>query len=399
MKPKILSPSGDWESLRAAVEAGADAVYLGVQGFNMRANAKNFKRSELRKIVDFCHKNKVEVYVTVNTIVFEDELKKVERILTKIKESKADAVITWDFSVINLALNMKIPVHISTQMSISNSESLKFFEKLGVESVNLARECSLKQIKEIKKKTKLKIETFVHGAMCVAESGRCFTSQFLYNKSANRGDCIQPCRRQYHVKDVETGKELVLENRFVMSPKDLCALPILDKLVKTGIDAFKIEGRNRSPEYVKTVTEVYREAIDAIKSKKFNKKIVNELMKKLETVYNRKFSTGFFLGTPTNDDWTDIYGSNATRKKIFVGIVQNYYKKNKATAVLLQARGLKKGQTIMIQGPTTGVFEQRLDSIKKDNRELETAKKGDLVGIETKKLARKNDKVYLIQQQ
>ena len=281
-------------------------------------------------------------------------------------------------------------------MSISNSASLKFFEKLGVKSVNLARECSLKQIKEIKKKTKMKIETFVHGAMCVAESGRCFTSQFLYGKSANRGDCIQPCRRQYQVKDIETGKELILENKFVMSPKDLCALPILDRLVNAGIDCFKIEGRNRAPEYVKTVTEAYREALDAIEKKKFNKKLADELMEKLETVYNRKFSTGFFLGTPTNDSWTDIYGSNAKKTKVFVGIVQNYYRKNSAAAILLQAGSIKKGDVLMIQGPTTGVFEQKIEKIMKNSEEINSAKKGDLVGIKTKKLVRKNDKVYVI---
>lgn len=256
MKPSLLSPAGDWPSLRAAVEAGADSVYLGVEGFNMRANARNFKVSELKKIVDFCHKNKVEVYVTVNTIIFEDELKKVDILLDKIKKAKADAIIAWDFSVIQLALKKNIPVHVSTQMSISNSESAKFFEKMGVAGINLARECSLKQIQDIKRKTKLEIETFIHGAMCISESGRCFTSQFLFKKSANRGDCLQPCRRGYIVKDAEEGHELELKNNYIMSPKDLCALPILDKLVKAGINRFKIEGRNRAPEYVKTVTEV-----------------------------------------------------------------------------------------------------------------------------------------------
>ncbi len=398
MKPKILSPSGDWESLRAAVEAGADAVYLGVQGFNMRANAKNFRQSELKKIVDFCHNNNIEVYVTLNTIVFENELSKINKILDKIKQSNADAVIAWDFSVIQLALKKKVPVHISTQMSVSNSEAIKFFEKMGIKSVNLARECSLKQIREIKRKTRMDVETFVHGAVCVSVSGRCFTSQFLYKKSANRGKCIQPCRRSYIVKDAETGDELKLGNNYIMSPKDLCALPILDKLVKAGIDRFKIEGRNRAPEYVKTVTEVYRQALDAIKLKKFNKNLIDKLMKKLEGVYNRKFSAGFFLGTPTNDDWTDIYGSDAKRKKVFAGIVQNYYKKPGVAAVLLQARGLRKGQTIMIQGPTTGIFEQKLESVKKSDKELKTAKKGDLIGVKTNRLVRKNDKVFVIRE-
>lgn len=396
MKPSLLSPAGDWPSLRAAVEAGADSVYLGVEGFNMRANAKNFKQSELKKIVNFCHKNKVEVYVTVNTIIFEDELKKVDKLLDKIKSAKADAVIAWDVSVINLSLKKKIPVHISTQMSISNSESAKFFEKMGIEGINLARECSLKQIQEIKKKTKLHIETFIHGAMCVSESGRCFTSQFIFRKSANRGDCLQPCRRGYIVRDAEEGHELELKNNFIMSPKDLCALPILDKLVKAGIDRFKIEGRNRAPEYVKTVTSVYREALDAIEKKKFTKELVTKLMEKLETVYNRKFSTGFFLGTPTNDAWTDIYGSNAKEQKVFVGIVENYYKKNGASAIIIQSGEIKKGDRMMIIGKTTGVFEQKVENIQKDGKEVDFAKKGEIVGIKTNKLTRKNDQVFVI---
>jgi len=396
MKPKLLSPAGDWPSLRAAVDAGADSVYLGVKGFNMRANARNFDVSELKKVVEYCHKNKVRVYVTVNTIIFEDELKKVDKFLDKIKQAKADAVICWDFAVIKKALEKKIEVHISTQMSIANSESLKFFEKIGAKRVVLARECSLKQIKELKRKTKLKIETFVHGAMCVSMSGRCFTSQFLFRKSANRGECIQPCRRQYKVTDLETGDELNLDNNFVMSPKDLCVLPILDKLADAGIDCFKIEGRNRPPEYVKTVTEAYREAIDAIKNKKFNKSLVEKLLKKLETAYNRKFSTGFFLGTPTNDDWTDVYGSNAKKSKIFVGIVKNYYKKPQVSAVLLQSGKIKVGDTIMVIGNTTGVFEQKVEEMKINDKSSKTAEKGQLVGIKINNLVRKNDQVYLI---
>ena len=396
MKPELLSPAGDWPSLRAAVNAGADSVYLGVKGFNMRANARNFDVSELKKIVDFCHKNKVKVYVTINTIVYEDELKKVDKILDKIKQAKADAVICWDFAVIKKALEKKIEVHIRTQMSVSNSESLKFFEKLGAKRVVLARECSLKQIKELKKKTKLKIETFVHGAMCVSMSGRCFTSQFLFKKSANRGECIQPCRRQYKIADLETGDELNLENNFVMSPKDLCTLPILDKLIDAGIDCFKIEGRNRPPEYVKVVTEAYREAINAVENKKFDKKLADKLIKKLETVYNRKFSTGFYLGTPTNDDWTDVYGSNAKKSKVFVGLVKNYYKKPQVAAVLLQSGKIKVGDDIMIIGNTTGVFEQKVAEMRKNDKKTETANKRELVGIKINKLVRKNDQVYLM---
>ena len=395
MKPELLAPAGNWESLTAGVEAGCDAVYLGTKLLNMRATANNFELTELKKVVDYCHKNKVKVFVTLNTIVFDNEFEQVDKVLEAVKESKADAVICWDMGVMKRALKYDFEVHISTQMSVANSEAIKFFEDLGISRIVLARELTLEQIKNLK--TKIIKECFAHGAMCVAESGRCFTSQFLSGRSANRGDCLQPCRRRYNVRDVETGDELELENNYVMSPKDLCTLPILDKLVDAGIRSFKIEGRARSPEYVKTVIECYREALDSIKNKKFDKKLANKLMKKLESVYNRKFSSGFYLGTPTADDFTDIHGSAATKKKIYAGRIKHFYDKVMVADILIESCELNINDNILVIGPTTGVIEQKADSMQINNKDVEKVEKGKHVGLKLNKKARKNDKVFILQ--
>jgi putative protease len=390
MKTELLSPVQDFVSLRAAIDAGANAVYFGLKEFSMRATAKNFKLNELKKVVDICHKNKVKAYLTLNTIVYENELKKIKEILKKVKQTKIDAIHAWDMSVIKEALKLKIPIHLSTQASVSNSEAAKFYKKLGVKRIILARECSLEQIKKIKKEVPdLELEVFIHGAMCVSISGRCFLSQFLFKKSANRGECLQPCRREYIIID-EEGNRLRLGKNYVLSPKDLCAFPIIDKLIKAGIDAFKIEGRNRSPEYVKTVTEVYREAID---NKDIDK---NKLLKKLKTVYNRGFGTGFFLGTPTSDDWANVYGSKATTRKIYVGKVMHFYNKIKVAEVKIETKGMKLGDKLMIQGPTTGVYEQKLNSMEIKHKKIKQAGKGKTIAVKLNKVARKNDRVYII---
>jgi putative protease len=393
-KPELLSPAGDWPSLVSAVEAGADSVYFGLKFLNMRANAHNFELSEMKKVVDYCHEHKVKCYLTLNSIVFDNELVDLEKIIKTANQNKVDAVICWDFSVMNLCKRYKIPFIISTQASISNIESVKFFESLGAKRIILARELSLEQIKKIKENSKVEIEFFVHGALCVSVSGRCFTSQFLFKKSANRGDCLQPCRRQYKVTDVETNDELKLDNNFVMSPKDLCALPFVDKLM--FVDAFKIEGRNRSPEYVKVVTEVYRRAIDAAYENKFDENLKKQLIEKLKTVYNRKFSSGFILGVPTNDDWTDVYGSAATKTKIYVGKVRNYFKKVSVAEIKITDYGLSVGDSIMVQGNKTGVFETVVKSMQYNHKEVKKAKQGDRVGIKIDREVRPQDKVFVV---
>ncbi len=403
-KTTLLAPVGNWEMLVAAVKAGANAVYLGIKGINMRDTAKNFEINELSKITKYAHNKKVEVYLTVNTIIFNDELKKIKDILIAAKKAKIDAIICWDLAVIDMCNELKLNIHLSTQASVSNIQAIKKYYKLGVTRFVLARECSLDQIKEIIAKAKkiskkIQIETFIHGAMCVSVSGRCFLSQFLYGDktSANRGKCIQPCRRSYIIKDSETNKELKLSNNYIMSPKDLCTLEFLDKLLDAKIRVLKIEGRARSPEYVKVVTEAYREAIDAYNSKKLDKKLKEKLMKKLKTVYNRGFSSGFYLGKPINE-WTENYGSLATKKKTFVGEVTKYFRKVGVAEIRIKTNSLKKGNNILIIGPTTGVHEQKVESMQlsKDKHVL-VAEKGKLIGLKVAKRVRAKDKVYLFE--
>lgn len=271
MKPELIAPAGDWISLRAATQAKADAVYFGVKELNLRLGAKNFLVKDIKKVIEQCHKRNVKAYLTLNTIVYDNEINKLRNILKEAKQANIDAVIAWDFSVVKECEKLNLPIHLSTQASISNFESLFFLKNKikNLKRIVLARELSLEQIqsiiKEIRnKKLDIEIETFVHGAMCVSVSGRCFLSQEIFRKSANRGECLQPCRREYIILEPEDKYRLKLGKNYILSPKDLCALPFIDKLIKAGINAFKIEGRNRSPEYVKTVTECYREAIDAV---------------------------------------------------------------------------------------------------------------------------------------
>ncbi|MCA9487596.1 MAG: U32 family peptidase [Nanoarchaeota archaeon] len=387
-KYELLAPAGNFPMLVAAVNAGADAVYFGLKEFSMRANARNFTIKDLDKIEKICKPKGVKRFLTMNIIIYDKEIKKVEATIKKIK-GKVDAVICWDLSVINLCKKYKIPFHISTQASVANSEAAKFYKILGAERVVLARELNLKQIKEISKS--VDVETFAHGAMCVAVSGRCFMSQHLFGRSANRGQCIHPCRRSYTVKDNQEGFELKLENNKVMSAKDLCALPFIDKLKKAGIVSFKIEGRNRDPRYVETVVRVYREALD---SKKLTKEKISYLMEELKTVYNRKFSSGFYLGLPTSDDFTDVEHSAATEKKHFIGRITHYYPKAEVATIKLVS-SLKVGDKIVVIGKTTGIKKSKIERIEIKHKSFKTAKKGQEIGIKLP-LVRKNDEVYLI---
>ncbi|MBD3361784.1 U32 family peptidase [Candidatus Woesearchaeota archaeon] len=393
---ELLAPVSDRIMLKAAIDAGADAVYFGLKKLNMRATGKNFTLEELPEIVKQCHDNKVRVFLTVNSIVYNEELAEIKKIVKGAKGAGVDAIICWDMAVIQECKKQNIEFHISTQASVSNIESAQFYKDLGATRVVLARELNLNQITEIIEKTDIEVETFIHGAMCVSVSGRCFTSQYLFNKSANRGDCLQPCRREYRIIDIsEKDKELVLGENYIMSPKDLCALPFLDKLIKAGIVCFKIEGRVRSPEYVKTVTAVYREAIDAVEKGIFNEELIKKLTEKLKTVYNRGFSTGFYLGSPTNDDFTDKHGSKALTKKVYVGFVKNFLKKIMVAEVKVESDNLRIGDKIMIQGPTTGVQEQILDSMQINHKPINEAEK-TAVGIKLNFIARENDKVFVI---
>jgi putative protease len=412
IKPEIMSPAGDWPSLKAAINAGCDAVYFGIRGANMRAGAENFLLSDIKKITKTCHASNVKAYLALNTVVYENEISKIKKIILKAKQAGIDAVICWDFSILKEAVKAGLPVHVSTQMSVSNSESILFFNKnFGIKRFVLARECSIEDIKKIKKglerklggkAAKIEIEVFAHGAMCVSISGRCFLSQFLTGKSANRGQCLQPCRREYLVTEKEDKYSLLIGSNYLLSPKDLCALPFIEKLLEAGVSCLKIEGRNRSPEYVSTVTAGYRSAVDYYfenKGKRGFKKefkdLKEEISHELKKVYNRGFSSGFYLGKPLNE-WTENPGSQALKRKEYSGIVKNYYKKQGVAEIKVESNEFKIGDEIIFQGPTTGVFSQTAESIEIEHKSVKEAIKGQIVGVKTKQLVRQNDRVYVM---
>lgn len=384
----LLAPVRDETCFRSAIQAGAKAVYFGIGELNMRASSRGISLDDLPRIMKIARKNNIKVFITLNTIIYEHELKKVEKFLKRLKKEKVHGIICWDLSIINKCKELKIPFHISTQASVSNSESVKFYENLGAKCIVLARECTLEQIKQIKKKAKCKIEVFCHGAMCVSVSGRCFLSQFLHCKSANRGECMQPCRHEYEIKSKRYKYHLKLKGDCIISPRDLCTLGILEKLVAAGIDILKIEGRGRSPEYVYTVTRAYKQALDAIAENKYNNKLKEKLIKQVARVYNRKFSNGFLFGRPGKEAWAGIGHNQAKEKKEFLGKVSNYFKKIKIAEVILNSGNIKKGDILQIQGNKTGIKRIKVLEIKKH-------KKGEIT-FPCEKLVRPRDGVYKI---
>ena len=391
---ELLAPIGNRSMLTAAVKAGADAIYFGVQGMNMRATANNFSLEELKEVIQFCHQNNVKAYCCVNIIIYEKELEKLGLTLQKLKEANIDAIICWDLAVIKKAKELGLEIHLSTQASVSNSEAAKLWKEYGVTRIVLARECSLEDVKEIKEKSGLEIEVFVHGARCISYSGRCFMSQELFNKSANKGECLQSCRREYKVTD-EEGKEMIMNHNFIMSAKDLCALPLLPQL--TEVDCIKIEGRNRGAQYVHTVISAYREALDAIKENKFTPELIDKLTKKLKTVYNKDFSTGFFIDYPYHQR-SKVYGSKATTQKIQLGKVSNFYSKVQVAEFKVESESFSLGDKLAFIGPTTGYIELIVEEIHTDNGKIETSEKGNLVSIKVPNKVRENDKVFLIKE-
>ena len=396
-KPELMAPAGDWTMLRAAVSNGADAIYFGVDKLNMRAKAKNFSTDDLKEISDYCKQNNVRTYLTLNTIVFEEELAEVEEIIIKAKTAGIDRIICWDLAVAELCYKHNFPFAISTQGSISNSLAASVYKRLGAVRIVLARECSLEEIKKIRAKTDLEIEAFVHGAMCIAVSGRCFMSHHLFGLSANRGECVQPCRREYEVIDPAIDKSLIIGEDYVMSPKDLCTIEFIDQLIEAGIDSFKIEGRKRAPEYVAKTVSVYRRAIDLYFEGKLTNEKKKEFLNELETVYNRGFSTGFYFGVPSSDDYAGVEGSKATTRKVYVGKVLNYYKQSEVAHILIESGSIKVSYKILIMGETTGVIETEISAIRVNEIENNQANKGDEVTLRLSSLVRRNDKVYLIE--
>ncbi len=406
MKPEIMAPAGSWEALAAAVNAGCDSVYFGVQHLNMRSRAaSNFKLDELAEVAEYCKKNNIKSYITLNTLLYEHDLTLMRKIIDAAKKTGIDSVIVQDVSAMLYANEIGMKVQASTQLSISNFESVKFFSKFA-DTIVLARELDLEMIKNICKRVKeenvcgpsgkpVKIETFVHGALCVAQSGRCQMSLISNNTSAQRGACLQECRKKYRIHDEDSGVELQVEDGYIMSPKDLCCLPFLDKLVSAGIDVFKIEGRGRAPEYVDTVVRVYREAVDAINDGQYTPEKIEAWMERLKKVYNRGFSDGYYLGKLL-PDWSGKPHSQATEEKSHVGVVMHYFTKAKIAEIKLQSGVLRVGDKLMISGKLTGVVFGKIQEIQKEGENLAEAVKQDIVTIPFPEVVRENDQVYLI---
>lgn len=380
-RPEILSPAGNMTCLQAALNAGADAVYLGLDSLNMRCGATvNFTRETLPEASRRCHENGAKLYLTVNTIIFEEELGTVDELLSFAKPY-IDAAIVSDWAVITACRKHSIPVHVSTQMSCSNSVAAQFLKSMGVERVVLARECTLDEVAEITAKSGIEIETFVHGAMCVAHSGRCFMSHEAYGFSANRGECRQPCRRFYHVsevrEDVHANASFDVQGHTVFSARDLFSLPFLDKLVAAGVASFKIEGRARNAEYVATVTRAYREARDAVLAGTFTPDLVARLTKECESVYHREFGTGLFYGRPGKEQFVADGTENlATVRKLHLGVVTEYYLKTGTLEMKVHNDALHPGDKLSIQGDKTGIVEMTVGEVFINGRSVSKARKG-----------------------
>ena len=395
-KPELLAPASDWATLNAAINAGCNAVYFGLESLNMRAKAKNFTKEELPELVEFCHSKNVDVHLTVNSIIYENELNEVDSVIKAAKTAGVDLIICWDAAVIQKCKVYDMPFCISTQASVSNSDSANFYKSLGASRVVLARECTLEMIKEIKQNTGVEIEAFIHGAMCIAVSGRCFMSHYAFGKSANKGECIQPCRREYEIVDRNEDQSLIIGEDYVLSPKDLCTIEFIDQLIELGIDSFKIEGRKRSPEYISRVVSTYRKAIDLYYTNELTDDIKKEMKIGLAEVYNRGFSNGFYFGQPGHEDYAEKYGSVATTKKTYIGKVLNYFKKPEVAHILIQANSLRNGDKIYIIGEKTGVVETVIESLLKDEIKIEEGMKGEEVTFICKEDIRPRDKIYKV---
>ncbi len=401
---EIMSPVGSYESLSAAIAAGAGSVYFGVGAMNMRSrSAANFTLGDLANIVEICHQNGVKSYLTVNTIIYNDEIAQMHDLLDAAKACGVTAIIASDMAVIQYAREIGIEIHISTQCNVTNVEAVRYYAQFA-DVVVLGRECQLRQVADICQEIEnqnitgpkgelVKIEMFIHGALCMAVSGKCYLSLDNYNSPANRGACLQPCRRAYEVRDVEDGLELMIDNQYIMSPKDLCTIGILDKIVRAGVSVLKIEGRGRSPEYVKMVTECYHEALESIQNQTFNIEKINNWVTRLRSVYNRDFWEGYYLGR-TMGEWTERYGSQATRMKRRIGKITNYFGKLGVAEICMEEDMLSVGNDLLIIGPTTGVYEDTVQEIRVEDKSVETVSQGVYCSVKTKELVRRGDQVY-----
>lgn len=403
---ELLSPAGSFDCMQAAINAGADAVYFGVEQLNMRARSVNtFTIDDLKEISVLAKSNNIKSYITLNTVMYEHDMQLLRNILLEVKKHRIDAVIASDFAVIEQCNQLQIPLHISTQANVSNIDSVKFFSRFA-DVIVLARELTLKQVghitSEIKRKNitgpsgqLVKIEIFVHGALCMAVSGKCYLSLHSQNASANRGACVQNCRRPYIVKDAETGEELLIDNEYIMSPKDLCTIGVMNELINSGADVFKIEGRTKGSDYVHITTACYKEAMIAVQENTYSKDKIDEWMKRLSSVYNRGFCEGYYLGHNMGE-WTPHPGSIATEKKIYVGKGSKYYPKIRVAEFHLDSGTISQGDTILISGKHCGMAKSVIDKLIVNGMEKPVAVKGDKITFPFEDKITIHDKLYKI---
>ncbi len=405
---EVLSPVGSFAALSAAFQANADAVYFGIGELNMRAKAAvNFTVNDLPEIMSKCKERSVRAYLALNTVVFDGELRQILNILDDAVKCGVDAIIASDIAVITEARKRGLTVHISTQCNVTNVEAVRFYAQFA-DVIVLARELSLEQIANITDCIKkenicgpsgslVKIEIFVHGAFCMATSGKCYLSLDNFNKSANRGSCLQLCRRPYLLSEIDGDVQIEVDREYLMSPKDLKTIDFLDKIADAGVSVLKIEGRGRSADYVKTVTRVYKEAVQGLTNGEYGYEKVEQWNKELATVYNRGFWSGYYLGKNIGE-WTKQYGSKASTQKTYIGKITNYFTNIGVAEVKIEAGILRKGDRYVVIGNTTGVYEDVLSEVRLDLKPIDTVKQGDLCSIPTKELLRRGDKLYLVEE-
>jgi len=402
-----MAPVGSYESLIAAIKSGADSIYFGIEQLNMRARSSiNFTLNDLRKIADICNENNIKSYITLNTVMYDHDLQLMRSIVDKAKECDISAVIAADHSVMNYSRKIGVPIHISTQANVSNIEAVEFYSAYADVMV-LARELSLMQVAEITREIKrrgitgpngdlVKIEIFAHGALCMAVSGKCYLSLHSHFASANRGACAQDCRKEYIVTEKEEGTEFLIDNEYIMSAKDLCTIDFLDKIIDANVEVIKIEGRGRSSDYVYTTTKCYREAVDSIAKGNYTSEKIKSWKEELSTVYNRGFWDGYYLGRKMGE-WSNTYGSKATKRKVFIGKGVNYFKKLNVGEFKLETKSLKVGDEILITGPTTGVIKTRVNELRLDDKPVEQVNKGDNFSMPINEIVRPSDRLYILE--
>ena len=401
---EIMSPAGSYESLMASIQGGADSVYFGVEQLNMRARSShNFTLSDLQNISAICAENNLRSYLTLNVIIYDNEIDQMRSIIDTARKCGITAIIASDLSAIRYARESEMKVHLSTQVNITNFDSLNYYSEWA-DVVVLARELNLDQVRhihdQIEEKNitgpsgeKIRIEMFCHGALCMAVSGKCYLSLHENSRSANRGDCYQTCRKAYLVTEKESGYELEVDNEYIMSPKDLNTIGFINRIMDAGVTLFKIEGRARSPEYVRTVTSAYDEAINAVIDGTYNQKLIDNLNGRLSTVFNRGFWDGYYLGQKLGE-WSHNYGSSATMRKIYLGKITNYFSKIGVAEIKLETGDMKRGDELLIIGPTTGVLDYNVNEIRVGDESVEIAEKGVFCSVPSESLLRRSDKVY-----